>query len=88
MLTKSAKAKPKKKFFRFKRECYFTRNNITYIDYKDINLLKRFISNSGQILPRFFTGTKCKYQKHLAKAIKRARFLGLLSYTQRPDEIK
>lgn len=73
----------KGRFFMKKQYCYLTRKQITYIDYKDIDLLKRFLSHSGQILPRQFTGTKCKYQKHLAKAIKRARFLGLLPYVVR-----
>lgn len=76
----------KGKFFFRRRSCYFTMKQITHIDYKDVDLLKRFISKSGQILPREVTGTKCKYQKHLAKAIKRARFLGMLGYTSRSGE--
>lgn len=76
----------KNRFFFKKQTCFFTRKQVTYIDYKDVDLLKRFISKSGQILPRSVTGTKCKYQKHLAKAIKRARFLGLLGYTTRSGE--
>lgn len=82
---KSKKLTISKKRQRSKRFCYFSKNKITYIDYKDVNLLKRFISRSGQILPRSFTGVKCKYQKHLAKAIKRSRFLGLIGYISHPD---
>ena len=77
----------RKGFFQ-KRTCFFTREKITYIDYKNVDLLKKFISKSGQILPRIVTGTKCKYQKHLAKAIKRARFLGFLSFVTHPDNVE
>ena len=60
--------------------CYFTKNNITYIDYKDVELLKKFISPNGKIIPRRVTGTKAKYQRELAVAIKRARQMALLPY--------
>ena len=63
-----------------KKVCYFTKNNITYIDYKDVELLKKFISPNGKIIPRRVTGTKAKYQRELAVAIKRARQLALLPY--------
>lgn len=85
MISENKKPIERKKFnkkwknFR-KKSCYFTRQGITYIDYKNVDLLKKFISPSGIILPRKVTGTKARYQKHLAKAIKRARFLALLSY--------
>ena len=75
----------KNRYFPKKRYCLFTRKQITYIDYKNVDLLKGFVSRTGQIMPREVTGTKCKYQKHLAKAIKRARFLGLLGYTSRSE---
>ena len=65
---------------RRKKRCYFTDNKITYIDYKDVNLLLRFISDRGKILPRRVTGTKSKYQAELATAIKRARHMALLPY--------
>ena len=65
---------------RRKKRCYFTENNITYIDYKDVNLLQRFISDRGKILPRRVTGTKSKFQAELATAIKRARHMALLPY--------
>ena len=63
-----------------KKVCYFTKNNITYIDYKDVELLKKFISPNGKIIPRRLTGTKAKYQRELAVAIKRARQMALLPY--------
>ena len=63
-----------------KKGCYFTKNNIKYIDYKDVELLKRFISSNGKIMPRRVTGTSAKYQRMLATAIKRARQMALLPY--------
>ena len=63
-----------------KKVCYFTKSNITEIDYKDIELLKRFISQNGKIIPRRVTGTSAKYQRPLATAIKRAREMALLPY--------
>jgi small subunit ribosomal protein S18 len=60
--------------------CYFTAEGITEIDYKDIATLKRYISETGKIIPSRITGTKAKYQRQLALAIKRARFLSLLPY--------
>lgn len=64
-----------------RKVCYFTVNNITYIDYKDVDLLRRFISERGKILPRRVTGTSAKYQRQLTRAIKRARQMALLPYT-------
>ena len=61
-----------------KKVCYFTKNKIEYIDYKDVELLKRFISANGKIIPRRVTGTRAKYQRMLATAIKRARQMALL----------
>ncbi|AMC94469.1 30S ribosomal protein S18 [Erysipelothrix larvae] len=63
-----------------RKVCYFTKNNVKYIDYKDVELLKRFISSNGKIIPRRVTGTKAKYQRPLATAIKRAREMALLPY--------
>ena len=63
-----------------RKVCYFTKNNITYIDYKDVELLKKFISPNGKIMPRRVTGTSAKYQRQLAVAIKRARQMALLPY--------
>ncbi len=64
-----------------RKVCYFTVNNITYIDYKQVDLLKRFISERGKILPRRVTGTSAKYQRQLTVAIKRSRQMALLPYT-------
>ncbi|PWA06714.1 30S ribosomal protein S18 [Pueribacillus theae] len=66
---------------RRRKVCFFTANNITYIDYKDVDLLKRFISERGKILPRRVTGTSAKYQRQLTRAIKRARQMALLPYS-------
>ncbi len=63
-----------------RKVCYFTKNNITSIDYKDVELLKRFIASNGKIIPRRVTGTSAKYQRMLAVAIKRARQMALLPY--------
>jgi len=64
-----------------RKVCYFTVNKITHIDYKDIDMLKKFISERGKILPRRVTGTSAKYQRALTTAIKRARTIALLPYT-------
>ena len=61
--------------------CYFCANHIDYIDYKDTDLLKRFISEKGKILPRRVTGTCAKHQRTLTVAIKRARVMALLPFT-------
>ncbi len=63
-----------------RKVCYFSANKITQIDYKDLGLLRKFVSDRGKILPRRITGTNAKYQRMLAQAIKRARFLALLPY--------
>jgi small subunit ribosomal protein S18 len=63
-----------------KKVCYFTKNKIKFIDYKDVELLKRYIGQSGKIAPRRLTGTSAKYQRQLAKAIKNARFMALLPF--------
>ena len=57
---------------------YIAANHIEYVDYKDVDLLKRFISERGKILPRRVTGTSAKNQRKVANAIKRARIMGLL----------
>lgn len=69
--------------FRRKKYCRFTVENVEEIDYKDLNTLKGYISETGKIVPSRITGTSAKYQRQLAKAIKRARFLALLPYTDR-----
>ena len=55
-----------------KKVCFFTKNKITHIDYKDVELLKRFVSANGKIIPRRVTGTSAKYQRMLATAISTA----------------
>ncbi len=67
--------------FRRRKFCRFTADGITEIDYKDLNILKQYIGESGKIVPSRITGTKAKYQRQLSTAIKRARFLALLPYT-------
>lgn len=59
---------------------FIAANHIDYIDYKDVDLLKRFISERGKILPRRVTGTSAKNQRKLTVAIKRARVMGLLPF--------
>jgi small subunit ribosomal protein S18 len=67
-------------YFRRKKFCYFTSNKIEEVDYKDVNLLRKFVTESGKIVPSRITGTKAKYQRQLARAIKLARFLALIPY--------
>ena len=67
--------------YRRKKYCRFTAEGITEIDYKDLDLLKQYISETGKIVPSRITGTSAKYQRQLALAVKRARFLALLPYT-------
>ena len=66
--------------FRRKKFCYFTSNDIESVDYKDIQLLRKFITESGKIVPSRITGNRARYQRQLAKAIKMARYLALLPY--------
>lgn len=63
-----------------RKVCFFTANGITHIDYKDVDLLRRFVSERGKILPRRVTGTSAKYQRKLTRAIKRARQMALLPF--------
>ncbi len=69
------------RYYRRRKYCRFTAEGITEIDYKDLNLLKQYISETAKIVPSRITGTSAKYQRQLATAIKRARFLALLPYT-------
>jgi small subunit ribosomal protein S18 len=68
-------------YFRRKRFCRFTAEGITQVDYKDLELLKSYVSESGKIVPARITGTKAKYQRQLTLAIKQARYLALIPYT-------
>ena len=67
--------------FRRRKFCRFTAENIKEVDYKDIAILKDFINENGKIIPARITGTKARYQRQLGVAIKRARFLALLHFT-------
>ena len=69
------------RFYRRRNYCRFTAEGISEVDYKDIELLKAFITETGKIVPARITGTKAKYQRQLANAIKKARYLSLLPYT-------
>ena len=67
--------------FKRKKFCRFSAEGVEEIDYKDVEVLKDFITENGKIIPARITGTKAKYQRQLGTAIKRARFLALLPYT-------
>ncbi len=69
------------RFFRRRKYCRFTAEGVKEIDYKDLNLLKQYVSESGKIVPSRITGTNARYQRQLADAVKRARFLALLPYS-------
>ncbi|VFP78378.1 30S ribosomal protein S18 [Buchnera aphidicola (Cinara cuneomaculata)] len=69
------------RYFRRRKFCRFTAEGVKYIDYKDIVTLKNYITENGKIVPSRITGTKAKYQRQLARAIKRARFISLIPYT-------
>jgi len=66
-----------------KKQCYFSQNNITHVDYKDTELLKKFLNPHGRIIAGKRTSVSAKYQRKLALAVKRARFMGLLPYVAR-----
>ncbi|HOB26936.1 MAG TPA: 30S ribosomal protein S18 [Bacteroidales bacterium] len=66
---------------RVKKYCRFRKARIKYVDYKDPDFLIKFVNEQGKILPRRITGTSAKYQRKVAKAIKRARHLALLPFT-------
>ncbi|MDH5649225.1 MAG: 30S ribosomal protein S18 [Gammaproteobacteria bacterium] len=69
------------RFFRRKKYCRFTAEGIKEIDYKDIFLLKQYVSETGKIIPSRNTGTKAKYQRQLSTAVKHARYIALLPYS-------
>jgi small subunit ribosomal protein S18 len=81
------KRKEKKKFsqqnplFKRRKFCRFSAAGVDQIDYKDVDVLRDFIQENGKIIPARLTGTKAHYQRQLDTAIKRARFLALLAYT-------
>ncbi|WP_299195991.1 30S ribosomal protein S18 [uncultured Amphritea sp.] len=69
------------RFFRRRKFCRFTAEGVVEIDYKDLDTLKGYITETGKIVPSRITGTKARYQRQLATAIKRARYVALLPYT-------
>ncbi len=74
---------PRRPFFRRRKSCPFSGKNAPKIDYKDVRLLQRFVSERGRIVPSRITAVSAKKQRELAVAIKRARFLALLPYVVR-----
>ena len=73
--------KASRPLFKRRKFCRFTAEKIEEIDYKDVEILKDFIAENGKIIPARITGTKARYQRQLSTAIKRARFLALMPYT-------
>ncbi len=73
------------RFFRRRKFCRFTAEGVKQIDYKDLEVLKGYVTETGKIVPSRITGTKARYQRQLATAIKRARYLALLPYTDSHD---
>ena len=69
--------------YKRRRYCRFSAEGIQEVDYKDVDLLKDFITENGKIIPARITGTKARYQRQLTTAVKRARFLALLPYTDK-----
>jgi small subunit ribosomal protein S18 len=69
------------RYFRRRKFCKFTAEGTKQIDYKDLETLKAYVSETGKIVPSRITGTKARYQRQLAIAIKRARYLALIPYT-------
>ncbi len=69
------------RYFRRRKYCKFTAEGIKEIDYKDLDILREYISETGKIVPSRITGTKARYQRQLATAVKRARYLALIPYT-------
>ena len=69
-----------RKEIKTKKVCRFTQNKVKYIDYKEVKLLQRYLTEQGKIIPKRITGTKSKYQRELAIALKRARHMALLPY--------
>ena len=78
---KKPKRQSQSALFKRKRFCRFTAEKVEWIDYKDVDVLKDFITETGKIMPARLTGTRARYQRQLSDAINRARFLALLPYT-------
>ncbi|HEY1181335.1 MAG TPA: 30S ribosomal protein S18 [Rhodocyclaceae bacterium] len=75
------KRKQQNPLFKRKKFCRFTAANVEQVDYKDVDTLKDFVQENGKIMPARLTGTKAHYQRQVDTAIKRARYLALLPYT-------
>jgi len=75
MVRRQKGRRPKRKI------CHFCANKVVSIDYKDFNVLKKYVSERGKVFPRRISGNCAKHQRELTRAIKRARFLALLPYT-------
>lgn len=73
------------KFFRRRKFCRFSADGVKQIDYKDLQTLKAYVTETGKIVPSRITGTSAKYQRQLATAIKRARYIALLPYTDQHE---
>jgi len=73
--------KASRPLFKRRKFCRFTAEKIAEVDYKDVEILKDFINENGKIIPARITGTKAHYQRQLSAAVKRARFLAILPYT-------
>jgi small subunit ribosomal protein S18 len=71
------------RYFRRRKFCKFTAEGVKEIDYKDLDTLQNYITETGKIVPSRITGTKTHYQRQLATAVKRARYLALLPYTDK-----
>ena len=78
---KNKKDRGQKALFRRRKFCRFTAEKIEWVDYKAVDILKDFINENGRIIPARITGTSAGYQRQLSTAIKRARFLALMPYT-------
>ncbi|MEO6145956.1 MAG: 30S ribosomal protein S18 [Sulfuriferula sp.] len=70
-----------RQLFKRRKFCRFTVEGIKWVDYKDVDILKDFVAENGKIIPARITGTKTRYQRQLSTAIKRARYLALIPYT-------
>ena len=69
------------RYFKKQKFCKFTKEGISEIDYKDLDLIREYMTETGKILPSRITGTKAKYQRQISTAVKRARFLALIPYS-------
>ena len=74
------------RFFRRRKFCRFTAEGVKEIDYKDLDTLRGYITETGKIVPSRITGTRARYQRQLASAVKRARYLALLPYSDSHDQ--